>query len=120
MANPYWQGFMRAIGLRPGFRRTGASSLPSIAMAAAVGTVSGHYIFKAPLEEYWTEENARQAEIAAAAAAGTAEGSGGAGAGATGAVAVNGGAVAGAGAKSGGKPSTATAATTTAADSKSS
>lgn len=65
MANPYWQGFMRAIGLRPGFRRTGASSLGSIAMAAAVGTISGHYIFKQPLEDYWREENARQAEIAA-------------------------------------------------------
>jgi hypothetical protein len=75
MANPYWQGFMRAIGLRPGFRRTGASSLGSIAMAAAVGVISGQYIFKIPLEEYWTEENARQAEIAAAAAGGaTADG----------------------------------------------
>jgi hypothetical protein len=108
---------MRAIGLRPGFRRTGASSLGSIAMAAAVGTVSGHYIFKAPLEEYWTEENARQAEIAAAASA-SAEGSGGVGGAGAGAAAVSGGA--GAGAKNGGKPSTATAATTTTTDSKSS
>jgi hypothetical protein len=90
MPNPYWQGLMRAIGLRPGFRRTGASSLGSIAMAAAVGTVSGHYIFKAPLEEYWTEENARQAELSAtatASASAAAEGSGGAKSGATGATA---------------------------------
>jgi hypothetical protein len=82
MANPYWQGFMRAIGLRPGFRRTGASSLGSIAMAAAVGVISGQYIFKIPLEEYWTEENARQAELAAAAAGAggaTADGGGGGG-----------------------------------------
>jgi hypothetical protein len=78
MANPYWQGFMRAIGLRPGFRRTGASSLPSIAMAAAVGVVSGQYIFKIPLQEYWEEENARQAEIAAAGGgAAAADGGGG-------------------------------------------
>jgi hypothetical protein len=69
MANPYWQGFMRAIGLRPGFRRTGASSLTSIAFAAFVGTVSGHYIFKQPLEEYWAHEHQVQADAAAAAAA---------------------------------------------------
>jgi hypothetical protein len=73
--------------------------LGSIAMAAAVGTVSGHYIFKAPLEEYWTEENAKNAAIAAAAAEG-----GGSG----------GGAVTGAATGAG------TAATATATDSKSS
>ncbi len=81
---------MRAIGLRPGFRRTGASSLPSIAMAAAVGTVSGHYIFKAPLEEYWTEENAKNAEIAAAAAAAAGSGVGEAGGSGVGEAAVSG------------------------------
>ena len=53
----YWKSFLRAIGLRHSFRRTGASSLPNLAVAAALGVISGQYIFKQPLEEFWSEEN---------------------------------------------------------------
>jgi len=55
-SNPRFSLFLRAIGLKPGFRRTGPSALINIAVAAAVGVVSGHYIFKEPLEEYWREK----------------------------------------------------------------
>ena len=61
----YWKSFLRAIGLRQSFRRTGPSSLLNIAVASAVGVVSGQYIFKEPLEQYWSEENraAREAQL---------------------------------------------------------
>lgn len=58
--NPRFSLFLRAIGLKPGFRRTGPSSLLNIAVAAGVGVISGTYIFKQPLEEYWKEEHQRQ------------------------------------------------------------
>jgi hypothetical protein len=53
----YWSNFKRALGLRQGFRRSGGSDYINIAVAAGVGVVSGHYIFKQPLEDYWREEN---------------------------------------------------------------
>jgi hypothetical protein len=34
----------------------------NIAVAAGVGTISGHYIFKQPLEEYWQEQYRLQKE----------------------------------------------------------
>lgn len=58
----YWKSFLRAIGVRQSFRRNSAQSLFNIAVAAGVGAVSGHYIFKAPLEEYWSEENRERRE----------------------------------------------------------
>ncbi len=50
----YWQGFLRAIGMRPGFRRTrtGPGSLLHLFIAAGVGVVSGHYIFSEPLRKF--------------------------------------------------------------------
>lgn len=61
----YWKSFLRAIGLRQSFRRAGPSSLFNIAVAAGIGVVSGQYIFKVPLEEYWSEQNrvAREAQL---------------------------------------------------------
>jgi hypothetical protein len=53
----------RALGIRnAGFRRGGSNffNYASIAVAAGVGVVSGHYIFDEPLKEYWREENERQ------------------------------------------------------------
>ena len=58
----YWQSLMRAVGFRPGFRRASGNGLLNLAVAAGIGVVSGHYIFKAPLEEYWSEENREQRE----------------------------------------------------------
>jgi hypothetical protein len=56
--NPRFSLFLRAIGLKPGFRRgSGPSSLFSIGVAALVGVVSGHYIFHEPLEAYWKEQH---------------------------------------------------------------
>ena len=48
--------FLRAIGLKPGFRRTGPSALVNIGVASLIGVVSGHYIFSEPLEKYWKEQ----------------------------------------------------------------
>ena len=61
----YMKSFLRAIGLRQSFRRTGPSSLLNIAVAAGIGVVSGQYIFKEPLAEYWSEQNraAREARL---------------------------------------------------------
>jgi hypothetical protein len=53
----------RALGFRnAGFRRGGSNffNYASIAVAAGVGVVSGHYIFDEPLKAYWREENERQ------------------------------------------------------------
>ena len=58
---PRFSLFLRALGLKPGFRRTGPSSLVNIAFAAGLGVISGQYIFKEPLEEYWAEVRAREA-----------------------------------------------------------
>lgn len=58
--NPRFSMFLRAIGLKPGFRRTGPSSLFSIGVAALVGVVSGHYIFHEPLQAYWKEQQQLQ------------------------------------------------------------
>lgn len=58
----YWQNFLRAIGFRQSFRRTDANSWSGIVFAAMVGAVSGRYIFKEPLEEYWSEENRAKRE----------------------------------------------------------
>jgi len=33
----------------------------NIAVAALVGVVSGHYIFKQPLEDYWREKRLQEA-----------------------------------------------------------
>ena len=73
-SNPRFSLFLRAIGLKRGFRRTGPSGLVNIAVAAAVGVVSGHYIFKEPLDEYWKErleQERLEKEAAAVATAGT-------------------------------------------------
>lgn len=59
--DPRFSLFLRAIGLKPGFRRTGPSNLVNIAFAAGLGVISGNYIFKEPLEEYWAEVRAREA-----------------------------------------------------------
>jgi hypothetical protein len=58
----YWKSFLRAIGIRQSFRRNSSQSLFNIGVAAGLGVFSGHYIFKAPLEEYWSEENREQRE----------------------------------------------------------
>lgn len=60
--NPYFSLFLRAIGIKRGFRRTGPNSLWSIAIAAGVGVISGQYIFKQPLEEYWKEQHQKVAQ----------------------------------------------------------
>jgi len=39
--------------------------LLNIAFVAAVGVVSGHYIFKQPLEDYWTEQQGQQQQLGA-------------------------------------------------------
>ncbi|KAI2513065.1 hypothetical protein MHU86_1357 [Fragilaria crotonensis] len=49
------------------FRRTGASRLSNIALGAAVGVVSGYYIFAAPLKQYWEEKERQDAAAAASA-----------------------------------------------------
>jgi len=36
--------------------RGGLSRMLNLCVAAGVGVVSGHYIFKEPLEEYWAEQ----------------------------------------------------------------
>lgn len=54
--HPRWSMFLRAIGVKPGFRRTGPSSLFNIALAAGLGVVTSQYIFKQPLEDYWAEQ----------------------------------------------------------------
>lgn len=53
----YWQSFLRAVGFRRSFRRSAGNSWSSLILAAGLGTISGHYIFKAPIEEFWSEEN---------------------------------------------------------------
>jgi hypothetical protein len=60
--DPRFSLFLRAIGVKRGFRRTGPSSFINIAVAAGIGIISGRYIFKEPLEEYWTEQRAIEAE----------------------------------------------------------
>eukprot|EP00561_Arcocellulus_cornucervis_P002860 CAMPEP_0185822724 /NCGR_PEP_ID=MMETSP1322-20130828/27128_1 /TAXON_ID=265543 /ORGANISM="Minutocellus polymorphus, Strain RCC2270" /LENGTH=81 /DNA_ID=CAMNT_0028520217 /DNA_START=45 /DNA_END=290 /DNA_ORIENTATION=+ len=52
-------GFKRAIGLKGGFRRTGASSWHNIIVSSAVGCVSGYYIFAEPLRDYWEDQRQR-------------------------------------------------------------
>jgi hypothetical protein len=54
--NPRFSLFLRAIGVKPGFRRTGPSGLINIGFAALLGVVSGHYIFNEPLKQYWLEQ----------------------------------------------------------------
>mmetsp|Transcript_33687 Transcript_33687/g.70044 ORF Transcript_33687/g.70044 Transcript_33687/m.70044 type:complete len:82 (+) Transcript_33687:192-437(+) len=44
--------FLRAVGLKQGFRRSSSQSLVHIIVAAGVGALSGVYIFREPLEEY--------------------------------------------------------------------
>ena len=44
---------------RGGFRRTGASSWHNLILGAAVGAVSGYYIFAEPLRDYWEEQRQR-------------------------------------------------------------
>jgi hypothetical protein len=58
--NPRFSLFLRAIGVKPGFRRTGPSSLLNIGFAALLGVVSGHYIFNEPLKQYWLEQQQQQ------------------------------------------------------------
>jgi hypothetical protein len=59
--NPRFSLFLRAIGVKPGFRRgTGGPGLFGIALAALVGAVSGHYIFHEPLRAYWMEQQQKQ------------------------------------------------------------
>mmetsp|Transcript_69 Transcript_69/g.119 ORF Transcript_69/g.119 Transcript_69/m.119 type:complete len:81 (+) Transcript_69:148-390(+) len=65
----WMDGLKRAVGLKRTFRRTGASALSNIALGAAVGVVSGYYIFATPLKEYWQEQE--RLEQAAAATSGT-------------------------------------------------
>jgi hypothetical protein len=55
-SNPRFSMFLRAVGIKPGFRRTGPSTLLNIAFVSFVGVVSGQYIFKEPLEQYWAEQ----------------------------------------------------------------
>jgi hypothetical protein len=63
--NPRFSLFLRAIGLKPGFRRgSGPSSLFSIGVAALVGVASGHYIFHEPLQAYWKEQQQLQEQEA--------------------------------------------------------
>ena len=59
---------------RRGFRRRGGDigGLINIAVVACVGVVSGHYIFKDPLEDYWREKNQENAEKKQAPASGAA------------------------------------------------
>ena len=76
-SSPRWSMFLRAIGVKQGFRRTGAfGGMLSIAIAAGVGVISGQYIFKEPLEEYWREQKAleqqNQRQATAASASNTA------------------------------------------------
>lgn len=56
----YWKSFLRATGFRQSFRSTGPSSLLNLAVAAGLGVASGHYIFKQPLEEYWSNAEHRK------------------------------------------------------------
>lgn len=55
--------FLRAIGLKRGFRRTGPSTLLNLFVAAGVGVVSGRYIFKDPLDNYWREKLAEEQRL---------------------------------------------------------
>jgi len=52
-------GFKRMIGLKGGFRRTGASSWHNIILGSVVGAISGYYIFAQPLKDYWEEQRQR-------------------------------------------------------------
>jgi hypothetical protein len=61
--NPRFSLFLRAIGIKPGFRRTGPSSLVNIAFVSFVGVVSGRYIFGDLLEEHWQEQRRLQQEM---------------------------------------------------------
>mmetsp|Transcript_2178 Transcript_2178/g.5788 ORF Transcript_2178/g.5788 Transcript_2178/m.5788 type:complete len:81 (+) Transcript_2178:50-292(+) len=65
----WMNNFKRAVGLKASFRRTGASTWPNIALGAFVGVVSGRYIFKQPLEEYWAEQRDLEAERSAGGSA---------------------------------------------------
>jgi len=49
--------FRRAIGLKPTFRRSGSAHFVNLAVGAVVGMVSGNYLFKEPLKEYWEEQD---------------------------------------------------------------
>lgn len=59
-STPRFSLFLRALGFKRGFRRTGVSTLPNVAVAAFVGVVSGHYIFNEPLREYFAELKERE------------------------------------------------------------
>jgi hypothetical protein len=63
MSSTWTNNIKRALGFRSaGFRRGGSNffNYASIAVAAGVGVVSGHYIFDEPLKAYWREEKERQ------------------------------------------------------------
>mmetsp|Transcript_24382 Transcript_24382/g.35814 ORF Transcript_24382/g.35814 Transcript_24382/m.35814 type:complete len:80 (+) Transcript_24382:136-375(+) len=51
----------RAIGLKPSFRRSGGMS-STIIVGAVMGILSGNYIFKQHLDEYFAEEHRRSNE----------------------------------------------------------
>jgi hypothetical protein len=51
--NMIWQ--RGTLGFRPS-GRAGWTSVMNVTVAVGVGVVSGHYIFKEPLDEYWKEK----------------------------------------------------------------
>jgi len=67
---PRFDLFLIAIGLKPGFRRTGPSRLVNIAVASLIGVISGQYIWKEPLEQYWREKRLQEQQKQQALAAG--------------------------------------------------
>lgn len=70
---PRFDLFLIAIGLKPGFRRTGPSRLVNIAFVSLVGVISGHYIWKEPLEQYWREKRLQEQQALAAEGGGGGE-----------------------------------------------
>lgn len=50
------ESFRRAIGLKPSFRRSGASRVGNILFGSVLGMISGKYIFEEPIKEYWENE----------------------------------------------------------------
>lgn len=55
-----WNEFLRRVGLKPAFRRSlrGPNSTVDLVIIAAVGVISGCYIWKPALDEYWSKRNA--------------------------------------------------------------
>ena len=49
--SPYFSLFLRALGIKPGFRRTGPSRLVNLFVAAGIGVGSGYYIFADALQD---------------------------------------------------------------------